>query len=200
MKGRPTERKTDRQPKNDMKPHGWEGQRKRGQEKKDEQDRQTKRRKTCRSTDRERHPAKYFSATPSPCPFPSFAHIYTQDKPVIVSINSDNQLVLQNLVSRRYAQRLCERLKKYEEATVQDENEECKGTVCIMFENYIWESWSSKKHQMVGRRVMIETIRFLESEGYRLVTNFKVTEKKADTFFFDCFGDGGTNPSAQVRH
>ena len=83
---------------------------------------------------------------------------------------------------------------------MQDENEECKGTVCIMFENYIWESWSSKKHQMVGRRVMIETIRFLESEGYRLVTNFKVTEKKADTFFFDCFGDGSTNASAQVRH
>ena len=115
-----------------------------------------------------------------------------------MSINSDNQLVLQNLSSRTYGERLSEVLSKYETATVQEENKLCPNTICIGFENYIWENWSStqacRENQMKGRRVMVETIKFLEKEGYRLVINFKI-KKKTDCFFFERRSDDSSAPT-----
>ena len=107
-----------------------------------------------------------------------------QENPIIVSINSDNQLVLQNLALRTYGARLCDRLSKYEQSTMREADEDNKDVQCITFENFIWENWSSKNDQMKSRRVMLETIRFLEELGYRLVTNFKV-KKRSDCFFFE---------------
>ena len=40
---------------------------------------------------------------------------------------------------------------------------------------------------MVGRRAILETIRVLRAEGYRLAVNFKV-KKKSDCYFFERVG------------
>ena len=109
---------------------------------------------------------------------------FQQENPIIVSINSDIPLVLQNLPSRTYGERLCERLTKFEQSILKEADVDNKDVQCIEFENFIWEDYSSQKDQMKGRRVMLETIRFLEHEGYRLVTNFKV-KKKSDCLFFE---------------
>jgi len=107
-----------------------------------------------------------------------------EEDPVIVSINSDNQLVLQNLPSRRFGQQLCESLQLYEPSALLPSRSGCKSTIGITFDSFIWEQWSSFPDQMTGRRVLIETFKFLESLGYRLATNFKV-KRNSDCFFFE---------------
>ena len=49
-----------------------------------------------------------------------------------------------------------------------------------------------RKHQLVARRVIMETVKFLEKEGYRLITNFKL-KKKSDCLFFDRNADKNFN-------
>ena len=116
---------------------------------------------------------------------------------MIVSINIDNQLVLQNLPSRIYGEQLCAVLSKFETATVQNEDKNCPSTVCIAFENEIWASWSSNQNQMMGRRVMMETIKFIESMSYRLVVNFKV-KAHSDCIFFERKSEQLTSPPTDL--
>ena len=117
---------------------------------------------------------------------------------MIVSVNIDDQLVLQNLPFHSCGGQLCAILSKYEPATVQQEDKDCPRTVCIAFANKILLNWSSDGLQMKGRRVMMETIKFIESLSYRMVVNFKVEAHRAECVFFERKSEQLTRPQTDL--